>query len=278
MDLKVPIDVQKILNEYLSLFHTRIPNTLEGLYIHGSIALNAFHYGSSDIDFIAIVNRHLTEEEVKILSKIHREIQNKYKKTGMDGCYLLWEDIGKKQTETKKCLYVNEGKVGRSNHAINAITWWILRDKGISIIGPEITSFHFDVDESALVDYVLNNMNTYWLKRLNTIERLRKIVFLLPNKIVDVKVQWSITGILRQYYTLREHEIISKVEAAKYAIHFMPESLHSIINDAINIREGLNIRYCDSKKRRLNDTIQCMNYIIDYCNKMYKTQGSSIYS
>ena len=129
MDSRIPIPVQNILNVYISLFHERIPNTLEGLYLHGSIALNAYINDSSDIDFIAIVNRHLTEVEVKIVSDTHRELNNKFKKTGMDGCYLLWEDIGKKQTETKKCLYVNEGKIGWSNHVVNPITWWILRQR-----------------------------------------------------------------------------------------------------------------------------------------------------
>lgn len=210
MDIKVPITVQKILNEYVSLFNARIPYTLEGLYLHGSIALNAYKNGSSDIDFIAIVNRHLTEEEVKKLSKIHRELINKYKKTRMDGCYLLREDIGKKKTETIKCIYVNEGRLGRSNHVINPITWWILREKGISIIGPEISSFHFEVDKSDLVDYVLKNMNTYWLNRLKTIERFNRIVHLLPNKLVDWEVQWSITGVYANSIHLENIKLFQK--------------------------------------------------------------------
>jgi hypothetical protein len=271
MDSKVPIPVQNILSEYINLFHERIPNTLEGLYLHGSIALNAYINGSSDIDFMAIVKHHLTEQEVKIISTIHRELKKKYKKTGMDGCYLLWEDIGKQETETNKCLYANLGKVGRSTK-VNPITWWILRDKGISIIGPEITSFHFDVDESDLTDYVLNNMNIYWLNRMNTIARFKRIAPLLPNKLVDWQVHWCITGMLRQFYTLREHEIISKVDACRYAIPYMPERWHNIIKEALSIREGLNIRYCDSKKQRVNDTIQCMNYIINHCNNIYKNQ------
>ncbi|MBT2701596.1 DUF4111 domain-containing protein [Bacillus sp. ISL-40] len=272
MDSKVPIPVQKILSEYMSLFHERIPNTLEGLYLHGSVALNAYISGSSDIDFVGILNRQLTEAELKVLSNIHSELEDKYKKTGMDGCYLLREDMGKKQTEIKKCLYVHEGKVGWSNHVTNPITWWILKDKGINIIGPKITSFHFDVDESDLVDYVLNNMNTYWLNRMKRNERYKGIVLLLPNKFVDWELQWSITGMLRQFYTLKEHDIISKVDAGKYAISHMPKRWHNIILEAISIREGLNVRYCDSKKQRINDTIHCMNYILDYCNDVYNSQ------
>ncbi|RJS50134.1 aminoglycoside adenylyltransferase domain-containing protein [Bacillus sp. PK3_68] len=268
MDQKVPTPVQNILNEYISLFHERIPNTLEGLYLHGSIALNAYIHGSSDIDFIAIVNRQLTEAEIKILSNTHRSLTNKYKKTGMDGCYLLWEDIGKKQTETKKCLYVNEGKVGWSNHEINPVTWWILKNKGISMIGPDVTSFHFDVDKSDLTDYVLNNMNTYWLNRISTMKRFERMALLLPNKFLEQELQWSITGMLRQFYTLKEHEIISKVDAGKYAINYMPDRWHNIIREAISIQEGVGVRYYNSKKRRINDTLQCMDYILNYCNKM----------
>lgn len=268
MNSRVPLPVQNILSEYVSILHERIPDTLEGLYLHGSIALSAYINGSSDIDFIAIVNRHLTEDETKILSKIHRELNDKYKKTGMDGCYIHWEDIGKKQTETKKCLYVNLGKVAWKSQVINSVTWWLLKEKGISIIGPKITSFHFDVDEKNLADYVLHNMNTYWLNRMNTIKRFKKIAPLIPKKIINWQVQWSVTGMLRQLYTLKEYEIISKVDACKYAINYMPERYHNIIKEAISIREGLNISYCHSKKQRVNDTIQCMNHIIDCCNNM----------
>lgn len=270
MNSKIPLTVQPILNEFMGLFRERIPHTLEGLYLHGSIALNAYMNGTSDIDFLAIVNHSLTEAEVKIVSNIHQELKKKYKQTGMDGCYILGEDMGRKQTEAKKCLYANEGKTSWSTHVINPITWWILKNKGIRIMGPEIPSFHFEVDESDLTNYVLKNMNTYWLNRIRTIEKFKKIAAVLPKKFLDQEIEWSITGMLRQFYTLREHEIISKVEAGKYAISYMPEKFHNLIKEAINIREGENTRYYHSKKQRIHDTIQCMNYILNCCNKLYQ--------
>ena len=266
MDSIIPIQVQNSLDLYISLFNEKIPHTLEGLYIHGSIALNAYIEGISDIDFIAIINRRLTAEEVKIVSTIHRELHKKFTTMGMDGCYLQWEDIGKKQTEAKKCLYVNEGKLSWRNDSVNPITWWILKDKGISVIGPEITSFYFEVDERMLVDYVLPNMNSYWFSRMNSLAKLKRIAFLLPNKLVNAEIEWSITGMLRQYYTLHELDIVSKVDACKYGIRTMPKQWHSIINDALSIRQGVNC-HAKSKKQRLDDTIQCMTYILDYCNK-----------
>lgn len=42
MDSRVPLSVQDILSIYMSLFRDLIPEALEGLYLHGSIALNAY--------------------------------------------------------------------------------------------------------------------------------------------------------------------------------------------------------------------------------------------
>lgn len=269
MDTRVPMFVQSIVEEYVALFHDRLPNRLEGFYLHGSIALNAFIEGSSDIDFIAIVNQSLAESEVQIVATIHQELKEKYSNVEMDGYFLLWDDIGK-QNETKKCLYINECKVASVIHASYPITWWILKNKGIRMFGPDIESIHFEINESIVAEYVLNNMNTYWKNRIKTVERYKRIAKLIPSTLVDSEIEWSITGMLRQYYTLREHDIISKLDACKYALQHLPEEYHHIVNEAIRIREGQPICSNHSKKQQLEETIQCMTYILDYSNNTYK--------
>lgn len=266
MNSNVSMLVQTILNEYLTLLNKQIPNTLEGLYLHGSIALNAYSEGSSDIDFIAVINRPLTELDVKEIANLHKALNQKYKGTVMDGCYLLVEDVGKDESEIKNCLYVNEGKIKWSNEGVNPITWWILKNKGITILGTSIDTYDFNVNDKILNDYILKNMNTYWANRLKARKRYQSMSILLPNKLIDLEVEWSITGMLRQFYTLQEREIVSKVEASKYALKKLPERWHNIIKDAISIREGSNIRYYKSKKQRINDMIQCMDYILNTSN------------
>lgn len=268
MDSRIPIPVQTVINEYLTLFQKKIPNIIEGFYLHGSIALNAYINGSSDIDFITVVNKTLTEEDAKIISDLHKELNRKYKEIGMDGSYILFRDVGKKQSEVKACLKVNEGKTNWCNDDINPITWWVLKNKGISVLGPDIATYNFSVDERVLADYVLQNMNSYWANRLQTMEKYKTMAFVIPNKLVDEEVEWSITGMLRQLYTLTENDIVSKVDACKFAIHHLPEEFHEIINEAISIREGSNIRYYNSKKQRIDDTVQCMTYILNHCNSI----------
>jgi tRNA nucleotidyltransferase (CCA-adding enzyme) len=64
----IPRIVDKVLKEYINLFNEHLPETIEGFYIHGSIALNAYVDDSSDIDFITLTNRRLTEEDSQALS------------------------------------------------------------------------------------------------------------------------------------------------------------------------------------------------------------------
>ena len=262
---EIPIIVKTVLDEYITLFHERLPNTLEGFYLQGSIALDAYMEGSSDIDFIAIINRRLSEGEVEILAEIHRVIASTYPKTEMDGVYMMWTDIGKLEATDTDYPYYNEGKLSYGAY-FNAITWWILKKRGIGIIGPQPTALNFDIDPQHLVEYVVENMNTYWAGRIAKIEHAMENMLQFTTEEIDVEIEWSILGLLRQYYTLKEHGIISKIGAGEYALLHMPEEWHSVIQEAIGIRIGVKRESFSSDQQRMERAIQFLKYAIRYCN------------
>ncbi|MEK3799321.1 aminoglycoside adenylyltransferase domain-containing protein [Peribacillus sp. FSL H8-0477] len=250
--VKIPVSVQSVLNEYMTLLNERLPNTLVGLYLHGSIALNAFVENSSDIDFLTIINHRLATSEAAILYEIHQSIARN-SKPDMDGYYLIQEEIGS-QAEG---LYYNGGQL-QDKTVINPVTWWILKNKGIPVLGEEL---NFAVDRMDLLSYVSENMNTYWANRIRKIEDSDPLL-LLPKEFLNEEIQWSILGILRQYYTLREHDIISKLGAGEYALKHIPEEWHHIINEAIQIRKGTGKTFFESEKKRLNTASLLMEYIL----------------
>lgn len=262
---KMPVSVQTVLNEYIALLHERLPNTLEGLYLQGSIALNAYVNNSSDIDFITVINRRLSEGEVRILSEIHKTIASKHQKPEMDGVYVMWKDIGKLEADDNNYPYYNEGTLGYGAY-FNSITWWILKTNGISIIGPEPSTLKFEIDSQHLVSYVIENMNTYWAGRVQRIENAMDNKLYPLTSEIDDEIEWSVLGLLRQYYTLKEHSIISKLGAGEYALLHMPMEWHPIIKEAINIRKGVKIKIFTSDEERINMTLQFSKYIIQYCN------------
>lgn len=250
--VKIPVSVQSVLNEYMTLLNEQLPNTLVGLYLHSSIALNAFVENSSDIDFLTIINHRLATSEAAILYEIHQSIARN-SKPDMDGYYLIQEEIGS-QAEG---LYYNGGQL-QDKTVINPVTWWILKNKGIPVLGEEL---NIAVDRMDLLSYVSENMNTYWANRIRKIEDSDPLL-LLPKEFLNEEIQWSILGILRQYYTLREHDIISKLGAGEYALKHVPEEWHHIINEAIQIRKGTGKTFFESEKKRLDTASLFMEYIL----------------
>lgn len=57
MDYKIILD--NIKNSYKVI----LGDNLVGIYVHGSIAMNCFHWSSSDIDYIVVIEKELSEEQ-----------------------------------------------------------------------------------------------------------------------------------------------------------------------------------------------------------------------
>ncbi len=269
---EVPVEVNGILQDYIALVNEHFPTVLEGVYIQGSIALNAYVHDSSDIDFITVTNRRLLGDDAKILSGIHNTVAEKHKNIEMDGVYILWEDLGKVTSEEPIFLVYNGGELNFEAY-ISPITWWIVKSKGINVIGPDRTSLSIDIQASDLTTYVIENMNSYWANRIQRMENSIEELMNLPSDEISKEIEWTILGLLRQYYTLKEYDIISKRGAGEYALQHVPAEWHRIIKEAINIRNGVKENLFTSNQERINAALAFSTYIMNDCN--LKMRGMS---
>ena len=146
------------------------------------------------------------------------------------------------------------------------IIWWILQTKGIKVVETEQTAFNFDINISHLLSYVNENMNSYWVRRVQKMEISITELYNLPTEDIDYEIEWTVLGLLRQFYTLKEHDIISKLGAGKYALQNLPMEWHPIIKEAMNIRKGEKEMIFISDKERIDVTIRFSKYIIHYCS------------
>lgn len=265
MKQQIPQLVTEVMNDYISLINERFPNLLEGVYIQGSIALNAYVEGSSDIDFVTVMSRRILEDDIDVLSEIHREIANTYNSIEMDGVYIVWGDLGKLAIHENSYPVYNSGEI-RIELYINPITWWILKTKGICIVGPECTLFTYETSPLDLITYVKSNMNSYWANRTTSLEGAFGEINKYSLEEIDTTIEWSVLGLLRQYYTLKEQDIISKVDAGEYGLKHVPTEWHPIVKKAISIRKGVKNDHYSSDEQRVKDTIGISKYIISYCN------------
>ncbi len=261
MSTTIPEPVQHVLNEYTALVHEALPGFLAGIYLHGSLALGAFNPGLSDIDFISITSRRCTATDIDTLRVLHNRLVQRYPQAQLEGCYLLAQDVGRFEDSIPPHPYVHDGIFQASGyHDINAVTWWVLKHRGIAVNGPPPDQFDIHIDWDDLLAKMHHNLNTYWASFTTN---PRRMTWLLN----DYGIQWAVLGVLRQFYTFREQAITSKIGAGMYGLVHTPAQWHRLIQEAINIRAGSSASGYRFRIVRAITACAFLQLIIVACNR-----------
>lgn len=155
---------------------------------------------------------------------------------------------------------------------VNPITWWILKYYGIKMYG-STQPLNYEIEIRTLVSYVIENLNSYWINWIHQLENQLAFINLFDTenvtKHLNEAVEWCTLGMLRQLYTLKEHDIKSKVEAGYYGIKIMPQQWHELIYEAINIKRLIPERFYHSNEKRLTDLVALLRYIHLEANRVF---------
>jgi hypothetical protein len=260
MSTTIPPSVQPVVDAYLRLTTITLPGFLTGFYLHGSLALGAFNPRFSDIDFITIASRPCTPSDITCLRTIHQTIAHTYPQWPLEGSYLQWRDLGRFEETISPHPYHHDGILHPGgHHDMNAVTWWVLKHRGIAIIGPSPDQLDIHVDWDDLLATMHHNLNSYWAS-FTTIPR--RMAWLLT----DYGIQWAVLGVLRQFYTFREHAITSKEGAGIYALDHTPRQWHPLIQEALTIRAGTGATSYRFRIARAITARAFLQYIIAACN------------
>ena len=263
MHSRIPTVIQPLLADFLAQIDEQLPDFVVGFYIHGSIALDAFNPLSSDIDTLAVLNRPASEGDLETLTRIHQTTAGIYPKWLLEVSYLQPADLGRIQPPASAPypLYHDNKLELSTDFDQNAVTWWLLKHRGITLKGTSAGELPFDVETSTLIGWMKHNLNLYWATYTREPSRM---AWLLS----DFGIQWAVLGVLRQYYTFREHDITSKTGAGAYALTQLPARWHKLIREAMSIREESGSSSYKSKVGRALDALQFMRYIIQLCNTL----------
>jgi Domain of unknown function (DUF4111) len=258
---QIPVAIHPLLHDYTQLLAQSVPDLAEACYLHGSIALNAFNERQSDIDFITVLRRSPTLQDITHLKNTHRILADTYPNWTLDGSYLQWHDLGRLPDEIAPSPYVADGIFHPQGYRdINLVTWWVLKHHGIAILGSSPQSLGFTVSWDELVAQMHDNLNSYW--RSWTYSPIQ-----LPKLLADYGVQWAVLGVLRLWYTFCENDITSKTGAGKYALSYLSEQWHPLIQEAIALRDDSEHKFYTSRIRRAYDAVKFLRYIIRLCNE-----------
>lgn len=258
---KIPETIRPCLNNYIKYMERKFSNDIiVGIYLYGSISLNGFDEKKSDIDFVTVLKRNLTQEESNSLKAIHKELNINSLGKRMDGIYIPMKEIGKTNEELPAYLYCSNGKIKRGYWDINAVTWWMVEQYGIKVYGKEISELNFQSNWIKVVKNMEYNINTYWINKAKN-----RFIF-----IFDDMVEFCVLTISRILSTLEAKKIFTKIEGARKAEEILPKRWHLLLKEGLRLRD--NPQSTSVYPSRLKRAMECRKFISfthDLCNKKY---------
>lgn len=131
----LPTEVIAAISAYLRLADERLPDRISGLYLVGSLALNDYRPGQSDIDFVAVTDTTLTPGELEQLRRLHDELRRAMPRPRLDGVYVTWPELQATPVSLSAPYCLNSRFAPRGGFAANPVTWYMLNRYAISLRG-----------------------------------------------------------------------------------------------------------------------------------------------
>lgn len=225
MNLTQYRELNELIQQLVVQIQSILASELVGIYIGGSLATNNFNLKTSDIDCYIVTTKALSENTRNMLEEMHKKLYSSkehYAKK-IEASYIPQNDLLNFDTNGTR-PYFNEGDFYMGQYGSNyLIELSVLREKGITIIGPDIKSLIKKLSSQDLKTAIKSNLDDYWELSLSDFSKFKRS---------DYQV-FAILTMCRTLYSLETGKITSKIEAAQWAMQQIDAHWNSLIELAI---------------------------------------------
>jgi Domain of unknown function (DUF4111) len=258
----LPEQVTRITTHFLTAIDAAAPGLVQGLYLHGSLALTGEFFPGSDIDFAAVLVRQADAAGLDALAAAHAQVRAASPSPLFEGIHLLPGDLARPPDECQELPHIHDGTFSRAGRfSVNPVTWHELAGHGITLRGPDVAAGQLKVwtDDRVLREYTRDNLSSYWAARLPALAGQPDYA-----AIPDV-TSWFVLGVSRLHHLLGTGSMTSKSGAGRYALTVFDPAWHPIIDEALRARERPQApsRYDSDVARRGEETIAFTSMAIE---------------
>jgi hypothetical protein len=166
-------ELNAVLGQLVAGAHTALRDNLVGVYLQGSFAVGDAD-AHSDVDFLVVIERELTEEEQHALQALHEQLFQlpSHWAQHLEGSYIPREQLRRLDPKREPWFYFDNGATEPiwDNHDNSAVVRWSLREHGVRLEGPEPATLVDPVSVDELrreVRWVIDDFGN-WLRARET--------------------------------------------------------------------------------------------------------------
>jgi hypothetical protein len=266
-DKKIPNhpypELREVLDNFVDEIVAELGGNLVGIYLVGSIASGDFD-ADSDVDFLVVTNAELTEARMKPLQEIQVKIHSTdcYPAKHLEGSYISvadlnnWNIVGE-----KKLCYFDNGSTAYelSTHDNQWHVRWILRERGITLLGPRPETILRTIPPHELRNEIITAM--FDVKRLFEAEIDRPLSFFNSR----FGQSFTVLTYCRMLHTLQTGTVQSKKAGMGWAKQFVDPDWVGLIDQAWKERQGVRFGIKIGQRADftlLHETLEFINYAI----------------
>ena len=144
-------ELDNVLRKHANRLREALGRRFTGMYLQGSLAIGDFDL-TSDVDFIVVTEGgDLKTQEVEAVQAVHTRTYNEkdrwvkrleysfFPKATLQSSSSPYDTKGRVESPERELWYFDNGhqKIERSDHCNTLVTRWTVREKGITVLGPE---------------------------------------------------------------------------------------------------------------------------------------------
>jgi hypothetical protein len=250
-------DLNFVLREFVTRAQNVLADNFIGAYLQGSFATGDFDM-HSDVDFLVIIEEDISVADLPALQALHEEMFKLRSPWAqhLEGSYIPKGALRHLPSPPRKFLYLDNGsrELVRSNHDDSLVVYWVLRERGIALIGPEPHGLISSVSTNALRGEILETMRTW-----------REHLLAEPNRLNN---RWRQTSVVVSYCrmlnTLQSGTVESKAAAVAWAQEALDDRWRQLIQGAWNDRPDPSLKvHQRADPADVERTREFMQYAID---------------
>ena len=205
-------DLNRVLQELVRSTRAILREDFIGAYLQGSFAVGDFDL-HSDVDFIVVIQRDLTQAQVDALQEMHERIHdiNSRWAKHLEGSYFPKDIILSSPRRGDKLWYIDNGarNLIRSDHCNTLLVRFVVREQGITLAGPPPETLIEPALPDALRSEIYKTMNKWEQKILKDPE-------IINNRFYQA---FAVLNYCRMLHDLHRGQAGSKLAGAEWMIY-----------------------------------------------------------
>lgn len=231
-------DLNAVLAQFVAANQSLLADNFVGAYLHGSFAVGDPDE-ASDVDYMIVVHRDIADDQVDQVADVEAmqsriwALDSNWAKH-LEGSYITQHALRRLEPDSAPLLYFDNGSrvAERSHHDNTLVVRWQLRERGITLAGPDIRALIDPVPVDALrreVRAIMDSRADGW--------------FANPENIGNRFYQpFAVLIYCRMLHTLATGTVVSKPAAAAWAQAHLDPRWTGLIQRAVADRPDPSLR------------------------------------